>query len=143
MNEIGESVIIVHWHFDYPRAGIVLYKSKPHLFDNIFSDDIDDYTNKYLLTPISQARMDIESELLKITTEHLITFLDDGSHVLNKIVPDKKYRRYKELKKFVEVDNLMIKSESFMRIGEMRFIERTERFNGANFKNYEIYWNYE
>lgn len=40
-------------YYDGPRQGIANYRGVPHFYDCVFSDEKQDYINRYLLTPVS------------------------------------------------------------------------------------------
>jgi len=40
-------------YYDGPRRGIANYNGQPHLYDCIFVEEKDDYSNLYRLTPVS------------------------------------------------------------------------------------------
>jgi hypothetical protein len=48
-----EKVFTVTDYYDGPRQGIANYTGSPHYYDCVFSDEKQDYTSVYSLTPIS------------------------------------------------------------------------------------------
>jgi len=48
-----EEVFTVTDYYDGPRRGIANYNGLPHFYDSVFSDEKQDYTCLYRLTPIS------------------------------------------------------------------------------------------
>jgi hypothetical protein len=40
-------------YYDGPRQGVANYRGVPHFYDCVFSDEKQDYVNRYLLTPVS------------------------------------------------------------------------------------------
>ncbi len=41
-------------YYDGPRGGIADFEGQPHLYESIFNDDADDYTDIFRLSPVSQ-----------------------------------------------------------------------------------------
>lgn len=60
---IWERLYAIHGFHDRPRSGVADYGGQPHFFECEFSEALDDYTEKYLLSPI-------DSELLAFVVEH-------------------------------------------------------------------------
>lgn len=49
-----EEVFTVTDYYDGPRQGIANFNGQPHLYDCVFAEDKQDFTNLYRLTPVSQ-----------------------------------------------------------------------------------------
>jgi len=58
-----ERVYAIHGFHDRPRSGVADHGGQPHFFECEFSEALDDYTEKYLLSPI-------DAELLALVVEH-------------------------------------------------------------------------
>lgn len=50
---MAERVWTIHEWWDGPRYGIADLNGTPCVFESIFSDDLDDWTDEYVLTPIT------------------------------------------------------------------------------------------
>jgi hypothetical protein len=50
---VFEPVFTVTDYYDGPRQGIANYSGAPHYYDCVFSDEKQDYTSVYRLTPVS------------------------------------------------------------------------------------------
>ncbi len=61
-----ERIYAITNFYDVPREGIADYRGAPHLFDCEFSEDLDDYSDRYWLAPISQALADLAAEQSEI-----------------------------------------------------------------------------
>src|SRR5687767_8229697 len=53
--------VIAHW-WDRPLEGVADYRGTPHWFDRIFDEELDDYTERFALTPLSSAELELELE---------------------------------------------------------------------------------
>ena len=49
-----EEVFTVTDYYDGPRRGIANFNGQPHLYDCVFADEKQDYSNLYRLTPVSE-----------------------------------------------------------------------------------------
>jgi len=49
-----EEVFTVTDYYDGPRGGIANFNGQPHLYDCVFAEEKQDYSNLYRLTPVSQ-----------------------------------------------------------------------------------------
>ena len=49
-----EEVFTVTDYYDGPRGGIANYHGQPHLYECVFAEEKQDYSNLYRLTPVSQ-----------------------------------------------------------------------------------------
>ena len=65
-----EVVLFVFDFFDQPRSGIANYLGDPHRFGCPFDDEIDGYSEFYLLAPISFAELQLEREAWDIYYGH-------------------------------------------------------------------------
>jgi hypothetical protein len=76
----ADRVIVVVDFYDGPRSGIATFRSQPFAFECIFSDELDDYTDRYLL-------MEIEPELAQAAVERQALFLRWSTKVSKGEIP--------------------------------------------------------
>jgi hypothetical protein len=57
-----EIVFTVTDYYDGPRSGIANFRGKPHLYECIFDQTANDYTDTYLLTPVSDEMFSLAME---------------------------------------------------------------------------------
>ncbi|HYX69796.1 MAG TPA: hypothetical protein VE825_11730 [Terriglobales bacterium] len=61
-----EAVHLIHGYQDGPRTGIADYQGHPHWFECIFDDEQDDYSDRYWLTPLDSAIVELAKERFEI-----------------------------------------------------------------------------
>ena len=61
-----EPVFTVTDYYDGPRRGIANYLGNPHFYECEFDHDQDEYTDRYLLTPVSNETLQLAMEAWEI-----------------------------------------------------------------------------
>ncbi len=82
MNEQPEHVHTINDYHDGPRRGIADYLGVPHVYESIWSEPIDEYTDRFQLMPIDPATFDLAMENWAIWTSWKHAF-DAGTTTLD------------------------------------------------------------
>ena len=61
-----EQIHFVNDYRDEPRSGVADFNGKPHWFENIFDETLDDYSPFYWLTPLSSSAFDFVKQQSEI-----------------------------------------------------------------------------
>ena len=112
-----ERIYAITYFHDRPREGIANYRGEPHLFECEFSEELDDYSNRYWLAPISQALADLAAERSEIFHRWRAAF--DRGEVPNEswvLPPDRP--RYAELDAQLEGKLALNREHAFVKVGQ-------------------------
>jgi hypothetical protein len=118
-----EEIFTVSDYYDSPRAGVANFNGAPHFYECIFSENLDGYTDRFRLSPIQCADLELVKEDWAIW-ERWETAFHAGSVTLEThgALPEDK-PRYEELELALKPILRIDEERCITRIGEFDVIE--------------------
>ena len=134
-----ERVHTVTDYYDGPRRGIADFGASPHLYESIFNDVLDDYSNEFHLKPVSNELFELALEDWSIwlrweTAHHKGTTTLDSHPAL----PEDR-QRHDQLELILK-EQLVISKDNVLR-AQAEFRPRAEsQSSGRRFHPLEVKW---
>lgn len=117
-----ETVFTVTDYYDGPRGGVANYLGKPHLYECEFDGAQDDYSDRYLLTPISEETFRLALEDWEIWKRWESAYhagkADISSHPA---LPDDR-ARHEELRLILDKELVTDTHKAIVRIGKFEAV---------------------
>lgn len=126
-----ELVFTVTDYYDGPRKGIANYQGKPHLYECIFDETADNYSESFLLTPL-----DLESFQLAMEDWEIWRRWEDASHSgkadesTHPALPHEA-KRHAELKQILDKSLVTNLQKAVTRIGQFDVLGKSNLPRGA------------
>ena len=97
-----ELVFTVEDSYDGPRKGIANYQSKPHLYDCMFDEKKQNYSDRYQLTPLDEKSFDLALEAWNIWRRWEMAFSQGETTLDTHPALPHEGERYSQLQKILE-----------------------------------------
>jgi hypothetical protein len=126
-----ELVFTVLEYYDGPRKGIASYRKTPHFFDCIISNDKNEYSEKYFLTPLDDETYRLAMEASEIFRKWEIRFHDNkrtsttsGAYLLDT-------KKYRAINRVLDKRLVTIPRQAIIRIGHFDVLWRPKLPKGV------------
>lgn len=113
-----EIVFTVTEYYDGPRKGIADYQGKPHLYECLFDEAADNYSQSFLLTPLDQESFDLAMEDWEIWRRWEDAFHSGKADKSTHPALPHEARRHAELKQILEKSLVTDPKKALTRIGQ-------------------------
>ena len=125
-----EPVFTVLEYYDGPRKGIASYKKTPHFFDCIINDK-NEYSEKYLLTPVDDETYQLAMEASEIFRKWEIRFHDSkrASTTTRAYLLDTK--KYRAINRVLDKRLVTIPRQAIIRTGHFEVLGRPKLPKGV------------
>ena len=130
-----ERVVTIDYFHDGPRHGVAFLDGKPHVYDSVFDEAEDEYSDEFELPPIDAALVPLIEERRRIQNNWALAFRAGETSLDNHPALPVDRGRYEELNAILD-PLLATKSENApRRIAEFRIIDTIDSEHDA-----EVRW---
>jgi hypothetical protein len=134
-----ERVYTMTDYYDGPRGGIANYNGQPHIYEYIFSDEGDSYTDIFRLSPVPQDLFTLALEDWQIWLRWEAAFQNGQTSIDTHPALPKDRHRHDELEAILK-DRLVIDTSNCLTAhGEFRVRDAPER-SCRGFRALEVKW---
>lgn len=134
-----ETVHTVFDYYDGPRSGITDFRGKPHVYESIFDDTLDDYSDTFRLSPISDAvlRLALEDWAIWLRWETAFHRGETPRETHPALSSDR--ARHDELRQLLHGQLAIDPSNCFCATAEFR-VRHDETWSGYGMRPLEAHW---
>jgi hypothetical protein len=125
-----EPVFTVLEYYDGPRKGIAGYRKTPHFFDCIINDK-DEYSEKYLLTPVDDETYRLAMEASKILRKWEIRFHENKRANTTSRAYLLHTKKYRAINRVLEKRLVTIPQQAIIRMGHFDVLGRPKLPKGV------------
>lgn len=118
-----ESVFTVMDYCDGPRTGIANYQGKPHLYECVFDEAKDDYSELFRLTPLDSETFRLAMEDWEIWRRWLIAFYERKADISTHPALPHESGRHAELKGILDEVLVADPRKAITRVGRFEVLQ--------------------
>lgn len=137
-----EKIHTIQDWWDGPREGVADYKGKPHVFTRVFDEDLDDYSDFFLLTPITEEEFHLIMEGNEIWKRWVMDFEERLVPLSSHPCLPEERARYEEIKALTQHLFDANQTSSLSVMGEVRWNPDAEesKYRNFSFQPLEMKW---
>ena len=126
-----DRVYTVNEYYDGPKLGVADYRGKPHIYERQFDTDKDDYSERFLLSPIDPELLALLLEDWKIWLRWDAAYRQGNATVKTHPALPEERQRHDELSKLIG-DRLKVDTQ--------HSFSKWARFNALGYWQLEVHW---
>jgi hypothetical protein len=136
-----EPVLVIHDYWDEPRAGVALFEGTACYFKCIFDEKLDDYSNRYCLTPLTDEALAAFKEQAKIFRRWRAAYLAGKAKLNTGPALSAEKSRYEILTRALNETLIIGSGQDFYVTGSFSVASNGQTTKKDSDSSWQIIWN--